>query len=132
MIAELAGWLADLSFRLKLHSENSTIKKSSKSRKFLYIRPWTFLSRVVAERIPRITISREVYLNIISYEDWARHYQLTFWWRRDAADVHENPSTPELLRGSSFTFSMPKQLQHMAECRDCRLFRHRPSALSMG
>jgi hypothetical protein len=65
--------------------KSSTIKKISKNRKFLYIRPWTSLSRVVAERIPRITIPREVYLDIISYEDWARHYQLTFWWRRDAA-----------------------------------------------
>jgi hypothetical protein len=91
--------------------KSSTIEKTSKSWKFLYIRPWTFLSRVVAERISRITISRDLYLDNISYEDWARHYQLTFWWRRDAAAVHENPSTPELFRGSSFMFSMPKRLQ---------------------
>ena len=42
------------------------------------------------------------------------------------------PSTPELLRGSSFTSACPNSFKHMAEYKACRLFRHRPSALSMG
>ena len=38
------------------------------------------------------------------------------------------PSTPELLRGSSFTSACPNSFKHMAECRVCGVFDigHRP------